>query len=92
MTETTLIRLRRTVPYRRQVDGERMTLGINDMRPDDDTVVLSATGPHRQGPRQELRVDEVMEVGSERWRVAEIVFGDRGSVLLEQVPPSEATT
>lgn len=72
-------RIYRTVPYRRTVGGVRMSLTINDMRADPLEVTVGVTGPDLQR-RDAMRVGDVLDLGAERWRVADIVVGDRGNV------------
>jgi hypothetical protein len=76
-------RLVRSVPYRRRVGGERFTVGINDLHAD--RVDVSVLPPGGVPLRQRLMPGDVLEVGDERFRLAEIVPGDRGSARFVEV-------
>lgn len=77
--QTSEFRLRRGVPLRRQVGGQRFSLGINDLRADPPEVVVGVHSP--DGSRAEhLTVGDVLDLSHERWQVSAIVPGARGTV------------
>jgi hypothetical protein len=81
-------RLVRSVPYRRRIggaDGDRYTVGINDLH--EDRVDVSVLPPGGVPIRQRLVPGDVLTVGDQRFRLTEIVPGDRGSARFVEVGP-----
>lgn len=71
------ITVRRTVP----LDVGGYTLTINAMRTDPDSAVLGVTSAI-SADRLRVEPGDTVVIGDRVWQVAEVVVGDRGSVVL----------